>query len=423
MEEQQTSAARRIAVLLPSLEGGGAERSMLHLVRGFLARGRQVDLVLCKTKGAYLREVPATAQLVELKASFGLLARLSAALENRQDLSVLLRPVLLAKKNAPEVARVRALRHYLEERRPDVVLSALTYCNLAALWAKRTSRVQVPVVVSERNVLSNYCAAPSNNRKWRWRYLPELVRRTYPGADAVVAVSRQVAEDLLTRVKLQHRQLDTIFNPVVDDTLRRQAREPLNHPWFAPGNAPVILGVGRLTEQKDFATLVHAVAKVRATRDVKLVLLGEGRLQGELQKLARGLGIGDDVDMPGFVDNPFQYMARASLLVLSSEYEGLPGVLIQAMACGCPVISTDCPGGSREILDDGKYGALVAIGDAQGMARAIAAALDCPVASDTLLHRAEDFSVEHAVSNYLALLDHVVAGVGRVREAERLCAG
>jgi glycosyltransferase involved in cell wall biosynthesis len=170
----------------------------------------------------------------------------------------------------------------------------------------------------------------------------------------------------------------------------------------------VILGVGRLTEQKDFSTLMRAFTCVRAKRAARLVILGEGKLREDLEDLASKLGIQADVEMPGFVENPLQYMARASVLVLSSKYEGLPGVLIQAMACGCPVVSTDCPGGSAEILDNGKYGVLVDIGDAEGMAKAILSELDNPTANDILRRRAEDFSVEHAVSNYLKLLDSVV---------------
>ncbi len=144
MDNRSDGRARRIAVLLPSLEGGGAERSMLNLVRGFLAQGRQVDLVLCKAKGAYLGEVPDAATLVELKPSPGLWARARVALDNRQHLSALVRPVLLAKKIAPEVSRVRALREYLEQHKPDVVLSALPYCNLAAIWAKRNASDRIP---------------------------------------------------------------------------------------------------------------------------------------------------------------------------------------------------------------------------------------------------------------------------------------
>jgi glycosyltransferase involved in cell wall biosynthesis len=400
--------ADKIAVLLPSLEGGGAERSMLNLVKAFLAHGRTVDLVLCKAKGAYLGEIPEGATMIELRPTGGLKARWDAAIFNRRDFSALLHPVLLAKKISPEVARIRSLRQYMDETRPDVVLSALPYANLLAIWAKQVSNSRVPVVVSERIALATYCAAPSNYRKWRWRYLPELVRRTYPGADAVVSVSNQVANDLQENVGLIHPCITTIYNPVVDDTLRANAQQALEHPWFAPGAAPVILGVGRLTEQKDFPTLMRAFAQLRATRQARLVILGEGRLREELQELANELGIGEDVDMPGFVTNPLQYMARASALVLSSEYEGLPGVLIQALGCGCPVVSTNCPGGSAEILADGKYGALVDVGDADAMAHAIIKELDKPTARDILLQRAEDFSVERAVSNYLELLDSVV---------------
>jgi glycosyltransferase involved in cell wall biosynthesis len=217
-----------------------------------------------------------------------------------------------------------------------------------------------------------------------------------------------VANELITTIGLPRGSVTTVHNPVADDTLRAHAQQALEHTWFTPGAAPVILAAGRLTEQKDFATLIRAFAGVRADREARLIILGEGRLRGELERLACTLGIQADVYMPGFVENPFQYMARASALVLSSEYEGLPGVLIQAMACGCPVISTDCPGGSREILDDGRYGTLVSIGDADEMAMAILAELDSPTPKEILIDRAEDFSVDRAVSNYLTLLDTVV---------------
>jgi glycosyltransferase involved in cell wall biosynthesis len=403
------SSANRIAVLLPSLEGGGAERSMLNLVQGFLARGRTVDLVLCQAKGAYMAEVPAAANLVVLEASGGLQTRWIAARSNPGDFSALLRPVLLASKIAPEIARIQSLQGYIEQSRPDVILSALTYANLVALWAKRRARSNLPVVVSERIALSHYCAAPSNFRKWRWRYLPEVVRRTYPDAAAVACVSSHVADDLVNAIGLDRQSVTSIHNPVVDDALRAKSRLDPGHPWLAPGSAPVILAVGRLTEQKDFPSLIRAFAEVRAQREARLLILGEGRLRDELQALANALGVQADVDMPGFVENPFQYMARASLLVLSSHYEGLPGVLIQAMGCGCPVISTDCPGGSREILEGGQYGALVPVGDGSAMAKAILKELDAPTPKEVLLRRAEDFSIESGVSNYLALLDAVVA--------------
>ena len=382
---------------------------MLTLVAGFLARGRHVDLVLCQAKGAYLGEIPSGATMVELSATGGLMTRVLAAASNPADFLALLRPVVLAPKIAPEIARIRSLQHYIEAHRPDVMLSALTYANLLSIWTKRRSRTGVPVVVSERIALSTYCKAPSNYRKWRWRYLPEVVRRTYPDANAVVAVSRQVEDDLADEIGLPRDRITTIYNPVVDDALRDRAQQVPDHLWFADTGIPVILAVGRLTEQKDFPTLLQAFARIRARQPARLVILGEGRLRDALRQQADALGIADDVDMPGFVENPFQYMARAAVLVLPSLYEGLPGVLIQALACACPVVSTDCPGGSREILADGQYGALVPVGDADAMARAVLDELENPTASDALLHRAEAFSVERGVDNYLALLDSAAA--------------
>ena len=246
---------------------------------------------------------------------------------------------------------------------------------------------------------------PENHRKWRWRYLPDLVRHSYPEADGVITVSDYVKDELVNRVGLCRDSISTIYNPVVDEELLGRAAEPLKNDWFAPEAPPVVLGVGRLTEQKDFATLMRAFAEVRKQREARLVLLGEGRLREELERLAQQLGIADDVRMPGFVPNPLRYMARAGVLVSSSEYEGLPGVLIQALAAGCPVVATDCRGGSREIVADGECGALVEIGDHLGMARAIAAELDQPSDPDKLRERSRAFCVLTGVDNYLNMID------------------
>jgi glycosyltransferase involved in cell wall biosynthesis len=255
--------AHRIAVFVPSLEGGGAERSMLTLVRAFLERGREVDLVVCRLKGAYVDSVSSQARLVVLESASRLRARLSALFASRGWPGPVLRAVVLPGKSAPEIEFTASLKRYLRERRPDVLLSAMTYTNLAALWARNAVDPALPVAVSERIVLTHHCESASCRRKWRWRYLPALVRRNYPSADAIVAVSNQVAEDLVAVTGLP---VKTIYNPVVDDLLRSQAAEALSHPWFNPDEPPVIIGVGRLAEQKDFATLIRAFAHVRAKR-------------------------------------------------------------------------------------------------------------------------------------------------------------
>ncbi len=404
--------ACRIAVLVPSLEGGGAERSMLNLVRAFLERGREVDLAVCRLKGAYVDQVPQQARLVVLEAAGRPRSRLSALFSNLGWPGPVLRAVVLPGKSAPEIEYIASLKRYLRDRRPDVLLSALTYANLAALWARNSVDPALPVVVSERIALTQHCESPSCRGKLRWRHLPALVRQNYPSADAIVAVSNQVAEDLVTITGLPRRAVKTIYNPVVDDSLRSQAAELASHPWFGPDEPPVLIGVGRLAEQKDFSTLIRAFARVHSTRSVRLIILGEGKQRSLLQDLVVQLNVQADVAMPGFVDNPFQYMAHAAMLVQSSEYEGLPGVLIQALACGCPVVSTNCPGGAAEILENGRYGSLVPVGDDKALADAIEKVLDSPPDQAVLLERAEQFTVDAASDIYLELLDTLVAQRG-----------
>jgi glycosyltransferase involved in cell wall biosynthesis len=196
----------------------------------------------------------------------------------------------------------------------------------------------------------------------------------------------------------------TIYNPVVTDELLEKAREPLDHPWFVEDAPPVILGVGRLEPQKDFETLIRAFHRVQSEREPRLVILGKGSERAKLERLVQSLGMDNSVQMPGFVDNPFQYMARADVFALSSRFEGLPGVLIQAMATGCPVVSTDCPSGPREILEDGRWGALVPVEDEEALAVAILGTIDSPHCLDELRERAQAFSASQAVDQYLDVL-------------------
>jgi len=186
-----------------------------------------------------------------------------------------------------------------------------------------------------------------------------------------------------------------------------KAKAPLDHPWFAPGAPPVVLGVGRLAPQKDFPTLIRAFARVRAERAARLMILGDGKTpdrRAELLALADELGVAEEVALPGFQPNPFAYMARASLFVLSSAWEGLPGVLVQALACGCPVVSTDCPSGPAEILEQGQYGRLVAVGDEVALADAMRSTLDNPPERDRLRDRGAAFSVDLSIDRHLEVL-------------------
>ena len=194
-----------------------------------------------------------------------------------------------------------------------------------------------------------------------------------------------------------------IHNPVVWPDHRTKAAEPVEHPWFAQ-HTPVVLAAGRLINLKDHATLLRAFALVAKARPAQLIIIGEGEERDNLGALAYELGIADLVELPGFRRNPFAWMAKASVFVLSSVYEGSPNVLIQAMACGTPVVSTDCPSGPREILQDGTLGTLVPVGDHSAMAEAILNAIDDPTESTRLMSRADEYSAESSIRRYVDVI-------------------
>ncbi|HYW79887.1 MAG TPA: glycosyltransferase, partial [Thermoguttaceae bacterium] len=273
------------------------------------------------------------------------------------------------------LASLPALVRYLKSVRPDAILSMMAYANIVALWAHRLAKVATRTIVSERSALPH----PNNltgQSPLRERILRALRRRYYPWADAIVAVSDGVADELAFVARIPRERIRVIYNPVMRPQLREAMREPVDHPWFDEGQPPVLLAAGRLRPQKDFPTLIRAFAQVRRSRPLRLVILGEGTQRQELEELVRRLGLESYVSMPGFVANPYAYMARSSLFVLSSNREGLPGALIEAMCCGTPVIATDCPAGPREILCDGRFGQLIPIGEVDTMAQAIRKVLD-----------------------------------------------
>jgi glycosyltransferase involved in cell wall biosynthesis len=226
----------------------------------------------------------------------------------------------------------------------------------------------------------------------------------YRRADALVAVSTGVADDLVATLRLPRDMITVIYNPIPVTDIRRLAESPTAHPWLARGEPPVILGVGRLTKQKDFSSLIRAFARVRQQRPVRLIILGDGELRGELEALARSLGVAADVTLPGFVDNPFPWMKGAAVFALSSAWEGFGNALIEAMACGTPVIATDCTTGPAELLDDGRYGPLVPVGNDQALADAVCEMLDRPKAAALLAARADVFAAPIALQKFEKLL-------------------
>jgi glycosyltransferase involved in cell wall biosynthesis len=398
---------RTFAFYLDHLEGGGAQKSTLTLAGALAARGHAVELLVCRPRGALRDQVPPGVELVALEQSSVWSGRMLALRSDPGHFGSILGGIVLAPSPSSTLGYLRSLAAVLWARRPYALYAANTHRNLEALFARRLAGVDTRIVVTERNAFHD----GHLQRGWSGRFLPGLVRRMYGQAEAVVAVSDGVADELARWSGLPRAQIVTIYNAVVTEELIARQKEPIDHPWFQPGTPPVIMSAGRLGRAKDHPTLIRAFARVRRARPARLVIFGQGKTETKtarsiaaLQELAGELGVADDVALPGFVANPFAYMARAALFALSSINEGLPGVLIQAMACGCPVVSTDCPSGPAEILSGGRYGPLVPPGDDAALAAAMLATLDAPPPAATLRERAGYFSVERAVAHYERVL-------------------
>lgn len=341
---------------------------MLTLAGGFADRGLTVDLVVARVEERYLSRIPDAVRLVELGGK-GVLASL------------------------PDLVR------YLRAQAPAVLLSAMDHANLVALWARWLARAPTRVYVSVHAIISQ---ETRNSPRWADRLIPFLIRRFYPWADGVIAISRGVAEDFAATVAPRNIPVRIIYNPVVTPQISEKAREPLDHPWFTPGEPPVVLGVGRLHKSKDFATLIRAFAQARRMRPARLIILGGGEEMPNLDRMVDRLDLRDVVSLPGFVDNPYVYMARAALLVLSSEWEAFGNVLVEAMALGTPVVATDCHG-PKEILKDGALGRLVPRGDAETLAGAIGDALAAGRPNPSRKDLAA-YTATHGIEQYLACL-------------------
>jgi glycosyltransferase involved in cell wall biosynthesis len=361
------SSQLHVAFYLRVLYGGGAERAMLNLMQELVRWGARVDLLLNSVDGAYLSQVPPEVRIIDLKALRLLLGLLP-------------------------------LKRYLQKEQPAILISSLHYASEIAIWAKWLSGATTKVVVSEQNTLSVHARQRSSDR-----WSPLLAKLFYPMADGVVAVSQGVAQDLAQTTGLPLERIQVIHNPVITPAMLQQAQEPIDHAWFRDGEPPVVLGVGRLDPQKDFPTLIRAFAQVRQTRSARLMILGGGHERDNLKALVTQLGLENDVAFVGFVNNPYAYMSKADVFVLSSAWEGFGNVLVEAMAVGTPVISTDCPSGPAEILDRGKYGALVAIGDVDNLANEILNVLSGnrkPIDQTWL----EQFCVKSVTQKYLQVL-------------------
>ena len=400
-----------IGIVLPSLRGGGAERVTLTLAEALVARGHRVDLLVARFVVDY--PVPGGVRVFRpwwlagkgarhCRASGIPLRRLRVTPALAEDWRSLAKMARGAPIPLKQVAYAHMVAGYLRAERPALLLSATPHADAAALYAAAVCNNAAPVVVT------------IHSERFREGHWLRTSRSLYPQAAALVAVSRGVAAAAERTLALEAGSIHTIPNPIPAADIRRLAAEPVAHPWFASGQPPVVLTVGRNAPQKDYPTLIEAFAGVRREAPSRLVVLGDlgRRLRRQLMALAQRLGVGDDVAYLPFDPNPYRYMGRAAVFVLSSRQEGLPTVLVEALACGTPVVSTNAPPqGPDEILAGGAFGKLATVGAPAALADALLETLrgDHPPAQ-TLRQRAGDFSCESAARRYQEVFQRVLAG-------------
>lgn len=295
---------------------------------------------------------------------------------------------------------IPALMRYLRNEQPDVLMVAKDRAIRTAIVAHRLAGVKTRLVGQLHMNMQGFLESKS----WwtRWMRLAPM-RWLFPSLDKIIGVSEGVAQDTLEITQMPRDRVYAIRNPVITPELQVMAQEEVQHPWFKE-EIPVILGAGRLTPEKDFPTLIRAFAQLRQQRSARLMIIGEGPLEASLRELTHALGIAEAVDFPGFTPNPFAYMQRAALFVMSSAWEGSGNVLVEALALGTPSVSTDCPFGPRETLADGRYGALVPVGDDVALAKAMVATLDHPLPAETLKEAVREFEIGFSARRYLDIL-------------------
>lgn len=360
----------RVLFIIPNLEGGGAERVLVGLIRRISRASFEPHLALMNKRGVYLDDVPADVRVYDLKKGstlsfFGLQRRIAGM-----------------------VRRIDA----------DAVLTFINYSNIVALSSRRIYGWKCPVIVSERTTLG-----PSLKPQRFVSLKKFLVRGLYPQAEAVIAVSEGVKTDLIESFAVPKDKIEVIYNPLDIDRLRALAQEDGGGP-----PASDIIAVGRLTGAKDYPTLLRAFRHVRMKRDAHLVIAGEGEERGALQSLAVRLGVEGSVVWAGFVQNPYALMARSKVFVLSSAWEGFANVLPEAMACGTAVVATDCSSSPGEIIENGVTGLLVPVGDDRALADAILSLLEDDGLRERLTtaaaRRVKEFRCEKIISDYESLL-------------------
>jgi exopolysaccharide biosynthesis WecB/TagA/CpsF family protein len=364
---------KSVAFFMHDFSGGGVEAMRINLAASLLELGYRVSVIVANSSGPVRSRVPAGILIVDL--------------ESHSFAGTLL-----------------SLMRHLAKHQPDFLVSSLGHNNVAALCACLSPRIKARLIVCQHNALSQEIGVG-----WRYWPIPALYWMLQLNADAFVAVSSGVANDLIETAHLQARRVHVISNPVIGldfaGRSRTDARPP--HPWLEQSEIPVFLFVGRLTPQKDPVTLIEAFALCLEARAAKLIILGEGELRSQLEQLVNDRGISDHVHFSGYVTEPARWISLATALVLTSRYEGFGNVIVEALACGTPVIATDCCHGPSEILAEGKYGHLVAVGDPRAVANAMCQDFGSQFPAALLRERGQAFTATRCAESHDALFNRI----------------
>jgi glycosyltransferase involved in cell wall biosynthesis len=375
-----------ISFFFRALTGGGAEHITANLAQGFAERGYKVDLVLTSPAGLYLEQISPEIRVVDLNTFHKTHTRSSSSLRNLWNLVA-----------------------YLRQYQPKVLMTGTHFINEIGIIANLLAKI-----VNHSQTKTKICVLEHTNISVEYKFveqrssqiIPWTSQLLYPFADHIVAVSHGVAQDLskLSHLPLDHIQV--IYNPILLENLDQLAQEEITFDEFKNKDCPIVLGAGRFVTQKDFKTLIKAFKTVRSQIKAKLILMGGGTQKQQLQNLCQELGLEQDVHLLNFVSNPYPLIAHADVFVLSSRWEGLPTVLVEALALGTPIVSTDCPSGPREILQDGHYGTLVPVGDTEAMAAAILETLQGTIQCSKISEEwREQFTLKRAIDQYEYLLN------------------
>lgn len=362
---------KKVSFFIPTLNAGGIEANTIRLAKGFIKDGFQVDLLVANSNGEYKERVSNEVNIIDFKCNKII-------------------------KTLPKLIR------YIKTEKPSVLISASEGANIVTSISRFfLRRYSTKIIISIRTHLSTEYSETNSKMK---RFFPMISKVFYPKVDGIVTVSRGVAEDVSELLQIPLKKISVIYNPIVDDTIEALSSEKIEHPFFKDSrDYPIILGAGRLTKQKDFETLLYAFKEVRKKMMCKLVIIGEGEERKRLEALIQELNISDDTDLIGFVQNPYSYMKNADLFVLSSAWEGFGNVIVEAMATGTNIVSTNCPSGPSEILEGGVYGELVDVGDYKNLSEGIIKVLKNPLPHNVLKKRANYFSVATALNKYKEL--------------------